>query len=245
MKEKNNISEELLETIERYINDSLTSQELKDFNQLLELDNDFKLKVEAIKSIRIDDKAQSLKEELNEFQDDISKTIIKKNSNKTKYFDLSKIAAFTAVIIAIASIWFFSTPKNENLYGTYFKKYPALSKTINDTENFDFYDAMVSYKDGNYKIAIDKWKLQQEKKPENDTLNYFIGLAYLANENIDDAIPFLERSIEAEDDFIFLDEAYQYLGLAYLKAGNKDLAKKNLNISNTEISKKVISELTD
>lgn len=243
MKEKNNISEELLETIERYINGSLTSQELKDFNQLLELDNDFKLKVEAIKSIRID--AQSLKEELNEFQDDISKTIIKKNSNKTKYFDLSKIAAFTAVIIAIASIWFFSTPKNENLYDTYFKKYPALSKIINDTKNFDFYDAMVSYKDGNYKIAIDKWKLQQEKKPENDTLNYFIGLAYLANENIDDAIPFLERSIEAEDDFIFLDEAYQYLGLAYLKAGNKDLAKKNLSISNTEISKKVISELTD
>ena len=84
-----------------------------------------------------------------------------------------------------------------------------------------------------------------EDKPENDTLNYFIGVAHLANKNVTEAIPFLERSIEAEDDFVFLDDAYFYLGLAYLKEDNIELAKKHLGLSNTDKGKKIILELTD
>ncbi|MDG1729577.1 MAG: hypothetical protein P8K68_11735 [Algibacter sp.] len=245
MKDNSDISEELLEIIERYINGSMTSQELKDFNQLLELDDDFKLKVEDIKTMLIGIEAQSLKEQLNEFHTDIPKTIVSKSTDiKVRYLNWNKIAVAAAIIIAFGSIWFFSIPKNEKLYTEYFKLDPGLPTTMSRTDNFDFYDAMVNYKHGDYQMAIDKWKVLQEKKPNNDTLNYFLGVAHLANKNVSDAIPYLERSIEAEDNFTFLDDAYLYLGLAYLKEGNTELAKKNLDISNTETSKALISKLT-
>ena len=246
MKDNSNISQELLEIIERYINGSMTSQELKDFNQLLELDSEFKIKVEDIKTMLIGIETQSLKEQLDSFHEDLPKNKIKAatNNNKVRFLNLSKITAAAAIVIAIGSIWFFSTPENENLYANYFKPDPGLPTTMSRTDNFDFYDAMVNYKHGDYKMAIDKWSLLQEGKPENDTLNYFLGVAHLANKNVSDAIPFLERSIEAEDDFIFLDEAYLYLGLAYIKEGNIELAKKHLNSSETKTAKTIVSKLT-
>ena len=245
MKDNSKISKELLEIIERYINGTMTSKELKDFNQLLELDNEFKTKVEDVKTMLTGIETQALKEKLNEFHKDIPKTIVE-NTPKTKvrFLNFSKISIAAAIIIAVGSIWFFNTSKNEKIYANFFKPDPGLPTTMSATNNFDFYDAMVNYKHGDYTIAIDKWQVLQERKPDNDTLNYFLGVAHLANKNVTDAIPYLERSIEAQDDFTFLDEAYLYLGLAYLKEGNIELAKKHLNTSETADAKKIISELT-
>ena len=224
----------------------MTSQELKDFNQLLELDNDFKVKVEDVKTMLTGIEAQSLKEQLDHFHKEIPETIVKKSiDRKVRHLNLSKIAVAAAIIIAVGSIWFFSTPQNDKLYAKYFKPDPGLPTTMSSTNNFDFYDAMVNYKHGDYKMAIDKWKILSENKPENDTLNYFLGVAHLANKNVIEAIPFLERSVEAEDDFVFLDDAYFYLGLAYLKEGNIELAKKHLDLSNTDKGKTIVLELTD
>lgn len=245
MKDNSKISKELLEIIERYINGSMTSQELKDFNQLLELDNEFKVKVEDVKTMLTGIETQALKEKLNEFHKEIPKTIIENTPNtKVRFLSFSKMSIAAALIIAIGSIWFFSTPKNEKIYANFFKLDPGLPTTMSTTNNFAFYDAMVNYKHGDYTIAIDKWSVLQEKKPGNDTLNYFLGVAYLANKNVTDAIPFLERSIEAKDDFVFLDDAYLYLGLAYLNEGNMELAKKYLTTSETNTAKQIISELS-
>ncbi|MFV9551953.1 tetratricopeptide repeat protein [Algibacter sp. PT7-4] len=230
MEDHNNISQELLEIIERYLNGSLTIQELKDFNQLLELDNDFKLKVEAIKAKheKTTLKRHSLEPE-------------KKQQNKARLLNYKKITLGIAITIAISSIWFFNTPQNEKLYNKFFKPAPALQNIKNDASNFN--DGMSNYKNGNYKTAINKWKVLQENKSKNDSLNYFLGVAYLASKNTIEAIPFLERAIEANDSFAFIDESYLYLGLAYLKEGNIKLAKKYLNSSETDTAKIIINEL--
>jgi tetratricopeptide (TPR) repeat protein len=243
---RNITEEELLEIIERYLNGSLSTQELNDFNQLQELDPEFKIKVEDIKTMLLGIETQSLKEQLDNFHEDISNPKNKKKVyKKVRFLSWNRIAAAAAVIIAAGSIWYFSTPQNEKLYSQYFKPDPGLPTTMSSTDNFDFYDAMVKYKHGDYNIAIGKWQVLVEKKPENDTLNYFLGVAHLANKNVIEAIPFLERSVEAEDNFVFLDDAYFYLGLAYLKEGNLELARKYLDISNTDKSKEIILELTD
>ncbi len=224
----------------------MTSQELKDFNQLIELDDGFKIKVEDVKTMLTGIEAQSLKEQLDEFHEDIPKTIVKNSiDKKVKFLNFSKIAAAAAMIIAVGSIWFFSTPQNEKLYANYFKPDPGLPTTMSSTDNFDFYDAMVKYKHGDYSIAINKWQTLVEKKPENDTLNYFLGVAHLANKNVIDAIPFLERTVESKDSFPLINDAHYYLGLAYLKEGNIELARKHLILSNIDTSKELISKLTD
>ncbi len=59
MEDNKSISQELLETIERYINGSMTSDELKDFDRLLEIDDDFKSLVEDVKMMIIGIETQS------------------------------------------------------------------------------------------------------------------------------------------------------------------------------------------
>lgn len=245
MKDSNNISEELLETIERYLNGTLNTQELKDFNRLLDIDDDFKAQVEEVRTMLFGIETQSLKEQLNEFHKDVPKQIKTEPSPKQKvrYLRYSRIAAAAAIIIAVGSIWFFSTPQNEKLYANYFKPDPGLPTTMGNTANFIFYDAMVNYKYGDYDIAISKWETLAKQKPENDTLNYFLGVAHLAIRKEAEAIPFLERTVQTKKDFALIDDAYYYLGLAYLKEGNLELAKKNLNISNKDLGKELLSKL--
>lgn len=223
----------------------MNTRELNDFNQLLELDDEFKTKVEDVKTMLLSIENQSLKEQLDEFHKNIPKTKVKKSKDKkVRYLYYSKFAAAAALIIAVGSIWFFSTPQNEKLYAKHFKPDPGLPTTMSSTDNFEFYDGMVSYKHGDYDIAIDKWKTLKESSPENDTLNYFLGIAFLANKNVPDAIPYLENAADAEDDFVFLNDTYYYLGLAYMKEGNIELAKKNLSLCETDASKLILSKLT-
>ncbi|CAH8283835.1 tetratricopeptide repeat protein [Mariniflexile fucanivorans] len=245
MKDNSNISQEIFEAIERYINGTMEPSELKDFKDYLKIDAEFKSQVKDYRIIIQGVKNQSLKEELNTFHDEIIKSEIPKAAlKKARYLFISKIAAMAAIIVAIGSIWFFSSSPNQKIYANYFKPYPGLTATMSDTENLDFYDAMVYYKQKKYDLAIEKWQVLSNKKPDNDTLNYFLGIAYMANKNVDKAIPLLQKTIEtSHSGFSFIYDAYYYLGLAYLKEGDINLAKKYLTLSNTNISKEIILEL--
>lgn len=245
MEDNNNISQELLETIERYINGYMAQQELNDFNQLLELDDAFKAKVEDIKTMLLGIEVQALKEKLDDFHKEIPKTLTQTtNDNKVRFLNFNKIAVAAAIIVAVGSIWFFNNSPNEKLYAKYFKPDPGLPTTMSTTDDFDFYDAMVNYKHGDYSLAIDKWNTLSKKRPTNDTLNYFLGVAHLANKNEIEAIPFLEKTVKNKD-FALINDAYHYLGLSYLKDGNIKLAKKYFSLSNNDVSKELVMEITD
>ncbi len=241
MKDNSNISEELLEIIERYIDGSMNTQESKDFIQLLEVDDDFKIKFEETKTMFLGIEAQALKEQLNEFHEDIPKI---ETPSKVRFLTVRKFAAAAAIIIAIGSIWFFSSSPNERLYAKYFKPDPGLPTTMSSTDEFEFYDAMVNYKYGDYEIAISKWKTLLALKPQNDTLNYFLGVANLANKNEKYAIHYLKKST-SNTEFTFINDAYFYLGLAYLKEGNIELAKKNFDLSSSDKGKEILLKLSD
>ena len=245
MKDNSNISQELFEAIERYINGTMEASELKDFNDYLKIDSEFKTQVEDYKTIFQGIEEQSLKEQLNTFHAEISKPETKNPIfKKVHYLFFSKIAAAAAIIIAMGSIWFFSGSPNQKIYANYFKPDPGLATTMSSTDNFEFYDAMVHYKHKNYDLSIKKWSILSQKNPSNDTLNYFLGVAHMANKNMDKAIPYLEKTTKnTNPEFPFLKDAYYYLGLAYIKEGNINLAKKYLTLSDTDVAKTIISKL--
>lgn len=249
MNPNTNISQKLLESVEKYLNNTMDADSLKAFKTRLKNDFEFNAQVEDIKTTLLGIEAQTLKEKLNDFHKEIKPSankITKDKTTKTKsLLNLRKLAVAAAIIIAFGSIWFFSNPPNEKLYAKYFKPDPGLPTTMSSTNDFDFYDAMVNYKRGDYKLAIDKWQALLAQKTENDTLNYFLGVAHLANKNEVEAIPFLERLVQSQDTFPLIHDAYYYLGLAYLKDGNLTLAKKYFNLSNTEASNNIILELKD
>ncbi|GAA4238442.1 hypothetical protein GCM10022291_28930 [Postechiella marina] len=245
MEDNNDISQELFEIIERYLSGNVSLQELKDIRQLLELDDDFKTKVEDVKTILDGLETNTLKEQLDKLNSDTNNTLKETTNNSPKFINLKTITLAIALIIALGSIFFFSTPKNEKLFAEYFKPAPGLPIKISNYKTSDFYNAMEKYQDGNYSMAIKKWQDLIYKNPDNDTLNYFIGVAHLANKNIDSAIPFLERTINTKKQFYLINDAYFYLGIAYLNEGNSVLAKKYLKQSNATSSKELILQLKD
>lgn len=241
-----NITQEEFEHIEKYLNGNLEPLDLKQFEQRIHSEPEFKSKVEDIKTVLTGVETQALKEQLNIFHEDIDKVSTQPEKKHTKVHTLNwkRLLVAAALIIAAGSFWFLGGNPNERLYADYFKPDPGLPTTMSSSDNYDFYEAMVNYKQGDYKTAIAKWETLQQAKPNNDTLNYFIGVAYLANKNEEIAIPFLE-GVAQNSKFALINDTYYYLGLAYLKADNVEKAKASLRKSNTENSKALLSELKD
>jgi tetratricopeptide (TPR) repeat protein len=245
LKNSNNISQELLETVERHLNKTMSKQEALDFELRLAEDPQFRTHVADIKTLLLGIGNQSLKERLDEFHEALPESQMESSNGKTKSTMLwGKFAAAILIFAAIGGFWWFSTTQNERLYAEYFTPDPGLPTTMSSSTNFEFYDAMVDYKQGNYKIAIEKWELLESKQPGNDTLNYFLGVARLANKDEVAAIAFLEKSTQ-HPDFVLIQDAYYYLGLAYLKAGQIEKAKLNLTKSKLEDSKELLSKIKD
>lgn len=237
------ITQDVLETIERYINKTMTSNEVTAFEKKLQNDPTFKTQFEDIKTLLLGIETQVLKEKLDSFHEDLSSKKPKTGTVKPS-FPLKKFAVAAVVIITIGGFWFFNSSPTEKLYAKYFSPDPGLPTTMSETANYEFYNAMVKYKQGDYNTAISKWEELLKSKPQNDTLNYFIGVAYLANKNEETAIKHLNLVTQNPNDN-FKNDAYYYLGLAYLKNNNVELAKKNLNFSTIDGSKKILNELRD
>jgi len=241
-----NTSQEEFEYIEKYLNGGLEHSDLVKFEQQLENNSDFKSKVENVKTILTGIETQALKEQLNVFHKDIDVISIQPETETTKVRTLNwkRLLVAAALIIAVGSFWYTNGNSNERLYAQYFSPDPGLPTTMSTTDDYEFYDAMVNYKQGDYKTAISKWEILQKSKPNSDTLNYFIGVAHLANKNEKRAIPFLEDASK-NSEFALINDAYYYLGLAYLKAENIDKAIASLQKSSAENSKALLSDLND
>lgn len=172
-----------------------------------------------------------------------SEDVAPKKEKKVFTLNYKTISVAASIVVLVGSFWFFNrTSQNETIFNRYFIEDRGLETNMGETDQYAFDDAMVDYKHGKYDRAIEKWNLQLEKKPENDTLNYFLGVSNLANKDETKAIEFLETTVKNTES-TFLNEAYFYLGLSYLKQDKTDLAIEVLQKSNSERSKAVIEAL--
>ena len=223
----------------------MVNDEHIEFEKKLNQDPDFKSEVKVIRSLLFGIETQALKEKMDEFHKDLPIQMNTEPSvSKVKFWDFRKIAAAAIIIIGSASFWFFNNSSEEQLYDTYFKPDPGLPTTMSSSDDFVFYDAMVNYKQGDYKTAISKWEKLVQKRPENDTLTYFLGVANLANKNTSEAIGYLNTTVEKPNS-VFIQDAYYYLGMAYLKNKDFENAKKYLNLSSMDNAKIVLSKIKD
>jgi predicted Zn-dependent protease len=184
---------------------------------------------------------QALLNKLNEFHKDIEQEEI----NPKKSFSITRlsVAASLVLIVAMAGFWFYnSTNTNQKLFVKYFSPDPGLPTVMSNNSDFEFFDGMVSYKRAEYQLAIEKWQNLLADKPQNDTLNYFLGVAYLAEKNQLKTIEFLTK-VAGDSNSIFFKDANYYLGLAYLKNNDIEKSIQSFNISNTEKSQQIISNL--
>ena len=243
MNNLHDISQEEFERIEAYLTQTLSDEDLSEFENRLKNEAGFAAKVKDIKVVLSGIETQALKEQL----DDFHATLSTDNNDvvappKVKLLKWKKIAVAAALIIAAGSVWLLSGNPNEKLYTKYFSPDPGLPTAMGSNDNYEFYEAMVAYKEGNYKNALSKWKDQLKTKSTNDTLNYFVGSALLADKKENEAMSYLLK-VARRENTVFKSEAFYYLGLAYLKANNKEKAINFLKKSDFTKAKDLLKKL--
>lgn len=243
MKDNSKITPELIEAVERYDNGTMAYEERTHFEEQLQSNPVFKTQVEDIRTILLGIETQALKEQLDVFHKEISETRpIQKSTRKKRFLSFTKIGIAAGFIIALGIFWALNGSSNQRLYNKYFKPDPGLPTTMSTSDNFVFYDAMVNYKQGDYKIAISKWEKLELKAPKNDTINYFLGVAYLADKNPEKAVAYLNKTTNNAKS-VFLEDAYYYLGLAYLKSDQTDAAIQAFQKSQSDKSLEILKKL--
>jgi tetratricopeptide (TPR) repeat protein len=155
-----------------------------------------------------------------------------KNGSDIKNITTRKIKSNTvwyagaAVLIAVLGFfWILNMGKtSERIFAKNFKPDIGLPLKMSTGNTYGFYEGMLDYKQENYEEAIEKWQVLLEAKPKNDTLNYFLGVAYLALGNAAKSLEFLENQ-ERFRQGIFKEDAAYYTALAKIKEGKLEEAR--------------------
>ena len=247
MNSTHNITPEEWDLIETWMDHKDVPGEAPAFNKKVAQIPNILQKIEYIKKVReeIEDsiRQSKIKEfhkyaSFNEKESGIKNIADKKIHSKAVWLS---IAAALAVLFGI--FWMMdNSNKAEKLFAENFKPDIGLPLKMSNTSSYGFYDGMLDYKQENYKEAIAKWQILLEAKPENDTLNFFLGVTNLA---LGDAVKSMEylQNQERFQQGIFKEDAAWYAALAKIKEGEFDEAKVFLKNSSSVRNKKLLKEL--
>ncbi|MGJ8591288.1 MAG: tetratricopeptide repeat protein [Aquaticitalea sp.] len=168
----------------------------------------------------------------------IKKNPVKKSKSKSVWYAIAAV-----IVVLLGMFWMIERPStSEKIFAENFKPDIGLPLKMGTTNSIEFYEGMVAYKQGNYKSAIDQWQALLKENPKNDTLNYFLGVSYLAEGNASKSIVYLENQ-EQFIKGIFKEDAAYYAALANIKEGKfanaKLLLKKNPSSRNTVLLQEI------
>ncbi len=239
-----NIPPEIFEEIESYLLQDMTAEEQQAFTQKLTGNTLLQEQVHQVRLTIIGIKEQALSESLNGFHKELPKaeTATIKKIKKTP-LQRWLVAASILLALSVGGLWLYnrSTP-NEKLFATYFKPDPGLISAMSSTDNYVFDKAMIDYKTGSYQEAITAWQGLQKNDQQNDTLNYFIGVGFVALRNTKAALPYLQKVVAMPQSY-FVKDAGWYLGLALIKEERLQEAIQILNDSEHPQKEQLLKEL--
>lgn len=201
------------EAIEAYLLGSMPAADCVRFEQELNTDAELRAEVDL-------QRENMLAVELGGMQQTL-RSIMAQNEERASFGwgHFLKYAAAVAVLLIGALWWFSRTPLNERLYAEYHQTDPGLPVPMSATRNPEFQDAMVAYKLGHYAEATAQWSSLLKTSPGNDTLNYYIASAQLAEGNTSAAIP-LFKDVAGNTASVFHAKAKWYLFLSFLQEGH-------------------------
>ncbi|MEM7103279.1 MAG: tetratricopeptide repeat protein [Bacteroidota bacterium] len=239
---KEEITQELFETIEKYLFGEMDTVAKADFENQIAADILLAEKVEEFKILFAGAEAAVLKGKMDEFHAEMVPTSSEARI-RTMPVLRYMVAASVALLIALGGWWMFSqNDPNEQLFTQFFEPDPGLPTTMGINEAYEFNRGMVDYKSENYEAAILKWTPLQKVHPANDTLGFFMGVSLLATGDVEKAIPFLQTVIDKENS-TFRNDALWYQGLSYLRQDNIVEARRLIEASNHREKDALLSNL--
>lgn len=199
---KDHIDQRLFEQIEAYLLDKMDADTRQAFENAMQTDEALKNEVELQRLLTMGIEAYVGSREAAP-----PPAAVKKISRTWLY-------AAAAVAIAVMSLLWFSRSTADREFARYFVPDDGLPVVMSGShDNYNFYNGMVSYKEEDYSKAIHIW---QQIQPASDTVQYYLGVAMLNNNNSKEAIPFLLK-VAQNNQSAWRLKATWYLALAYLK----------------------------
>ncbi len=234
------ISQEDQELIDGFLNGQLDEASHLSFLERIQKEATFREKVEHMRLLSTGIKEEALKEEMNKFHASLSSgTSLKVRWMQSKWM---RIAAAAVIVFGVCVVFIVSgQSKQEKLFARFYKADPGLMTTMSASENYDFNRAMVDYKSGNFEAALQGW-LKLRQSSSSDTLDYFIGSAYLASGANEEAIKYFDQALK-NGETVFYDDALWYKSLALVKANRVAEAAIILKSSNHPRKNELLSAL--
>ncbi len=239
-----NISTDELQNIEQYLVGEAGAEERIAFENKMATDAAWAAKVNEVRLLLTGIETASLKDRLDSYHTSIKKNQLHQSGGKVISFSRKLMMAASIALLVSILAWLFLLRENkyEKLYAAYYKPDPGLMSAMGVSGNYLFNKAMLDYKTGNYKKAIEEWSKLKTAMSPNDTLNYFLGAAQQADGNNEAAVALLQ-SIANDTVNPFYKEACWYTGLSLLKQGKTNEAIPYLEKSGRPESAELISKL--
>jgi len=184
--------------IERYLLDQMTTDEKVAFEERMNNEPDLRAEKDAIAELILGVESLGLKNKLKgrrigEGKDSNVVTMKPKST-----FSFRRLAVAASIAALFFCGWWFLQPNftgEDQLFAQAFVTDPGLATPMSETDNYNFYDAMVEYKMENYDKAIEVWT-SVSSDIGKDTVDYYLGMAYL-NKNEYDAAAKKLKSIDS------------------------------------------------
>jgi len=247
------ITSEELAYIDRFLRGEMTEEERDDFHARMESEDSLREKVRGVELTLLGIGEASLEERMDAFHTEMGGDHAQAMSDDSPMIPARKaspfwskpwvMAAAVGLILAV-SLWLLLADRQHDLYAVYYKPDPGLMTTMSATDHYELERAMVAYKNGEYKRAIEAWSQQLKIHPSSDTLVYFMGAAYQAMGNLDSAGVFLQR-ITSQPGSGFYKDASWYLGLLYIKMNKPAEATPHLKRSGRSKAVALIQRLKE
>lgn len=232
-------SQDIQAQIDAYLMDALTPAAQRAFEEQIAQSAALRERVESQKTLLRAVEAHGLKATLDEYHKEMDEARPKKWMRP----GWLAMAASFLILLGVCTWAIFGTLNSpDKIFKSHFKPDPGLPTIMGTTSEYEFYYGMVNYKRKEYKEAIQRWETLYAANPENDTLNYFLGVANLASGNARQAEKYLQRAKENRES-AFLEEARYYLALALVKENKINQAKEVLSKSTSPTNKVLLDEI--
>ena len=224
--------------IEKYLRNELESDLVKELEQKLGSDAEFKKLYDQEKTVFDYLKSQGnkdLKNYLVQVEKEINQSSLKRPSKSLRLI----LAIIAAIGLIFGTLLFYNNCNSltpNKLYAEYFSTYPndlvSLERSSNDIQPSSLQNAMIAYQKGEFAEA-EKLFAQQTNSEDIDRIGFYRAICQIQLGDTQSALNEFNR-LSKLDNFEYEEGVRWYFALAYLKASDVENAKLQLqNIIDT------------
>jgi len=216
--------------ITKYLDGELGPREAARFEEALQKDSVLREEMDLYREVDealADSEVMNLRAQLDEIHEELSPQLEKRSKKRKKRALRYAVAATIAVIISLGTYnLFFKKVTNDRIVSQFYKPYDVtlVNRSANGHIDRTLMDAMYQYENGQYRDAIESFKLVLNADPDMTASSFYSGISYFELEEYLNADKSFTKVIE-HDDNLYIEQAKWYRGLVYVTMNETEKAK--------------------